>query len=76
MIRRTTLYEVHTSLGARFVQFAGWEMPVRFDGIIAESKAVRTNAGLFDISHMGRVEIRGEGAARLLNRVLSFRLLK
>ena len=53
------------------MQFAGWEMPVRFDGIIAESKAVRTNAGLFDISHMGRVEIRGEGAARLLNRVLS-----
>ena len=71
MIRRTTLYEVHTSLGARFVQFAGWEMPVRFDGIIAESKAVRTNAGLFDISHMGRVEIRREGAGGLLDRVLS-----
>ena len=53
------------------MQFAGWEMPVRFDGIIAESKAVRTNVGLFDISHMGRVEIRGVGAARLLDRVLS-----
>ena len=46
-------------------------MPVRFEGIIAESKAVRTNAGLFDVSHMGRVEIRGESAGRLLDRVLS-----
>ncbi len=53
------------------MQFAGWEMPVRFGGIIAESKAVRTNAGLFDVSHMGRVEIRGEGAGKLLDRVLS-----
>ena len=53
------------------MQFAGWEMPVRFAGIIAESKSVRTGAGLFDISHMGRVEIRGEGAGRLLDRVLS-----
>ena len=46
-------------------------MPVRFEGIIAESKAVRTNAGLFDVSHMGRVEIRGEDAGKLLDRVLS-----
>ena len=53
------------------MQFAGWEMPVRFEGIIAESKAVRTNAGLFDISHMGRVEIRGVDAGGLLDRVLS-----
>ena len=53
------------------MQFAGWEMPVRFEGIIAESKAVRTNAGLFDVSHMGRVEIRGEDAGKLLDRVLS-----
>ena len=53
------------------MQFAGWEMPVRFGGIVAESKTVRTGAGLFDISHMGRVEIRGEGAGRLLDRVLS-----
>ena len=53
------------------MQFAGWEMPVRFDGIIAESKAVRNNAGVFDVSHMGRVEIRGEDAGKLLDRVLS-----
>ena len=53
------------------MQFAGWEMPVRFEGIIAESKGVRTNLGLFDVSHMGRVEIRGEDAGKLLDRVLS-----
>ena len=69
--RRTPLYGVHERLGARFVPFAGWEMPVRYDSIIEESKAVRTNAGLFDVSHMGRVEIEGADAADLLSSVLS-----
>ena len=53
------------------MQFAGWEMPVRFERIKVESMAVRTGAGLFDVSHMGRVEIRGESAGVLLDRVLS-----
>ena len=69
--RRTPLYGVHERLGARFVPFAGWDMPVRYDSIIEESKAVRTNAGLFDVSHMGRVEIEGADAAELLSSILS-----
>ena len=69
--RRTPLYDVHALHGARFVPFAGWEMPVRYDSIIREAEAVRANAGLFDVSHMGRVEFDGPGAASLLDSVLS-----
>ncbi len=69
--RRTPLYDTHARHGARFVPFAGWEMPVRYDSIIKEAEAVRTNAGLFDVSHMGRVEFDGAGAASLLDSVLS-----
>ena len=69
--RRTPLYDTHALHGARFVSFAGWEMPVRYDSIIKEVEAVRTNAGLFDVSHMGRVEFEGRGAAALLDSVLS-----
>ena len=69
--RRTPLYDTHARHGARFVPFAGWEMPVRYDSIIGEAEAVRTNAGLFDVSHMGRVEFEGAGAASLLDSVLS-----
>ena len=69
--RRTPLYDTHARLAARFVPFAGWDMPVRYDSIIQEAKAVRTNAGLFDVSHMGRVEFDGPGAAALLDSVLS-----
>ncbi len=59
---RTPLYGVHRELGARFVEFAGWELPLRFRGIVAEHQAVRTRAGLFDVSHMGEIEIRGSRA--------------
>ena len=69
--RRTPLYDTHARLNARFVPFAGWDMPVRYDSIIREVEAVRTNAGLFDVSHMGRVEFEGPGAASLLDSVLS-----
>ena len=69
--RQTPLYDTHARHGARFVPFAGWEMPVRYDSIIKETEAVRTNAGLFDVSHMGRVEFEGPGAASLLDSVLS-----
>ncbi len=69
--RQTPLYDTHARHGARFVSFAGWEMPVRYDSIIQEAEAVRTNAGLFDVSHMGRVEFHGPGAASLLDSVLS-----
>lgn len=61
-MKRTPLYEAHRALGARMVDFAGWEMPVQYRGIIDEHVAVRTRAGLFDVCHMGEVEIRGPGA--------------
>ena len=69
--RRTPLYDVHSNLGARFVPFAGWEMPVQYGSIIEESMAVRSGTGLFDVSHMGRLDIAGPGAAGLLNATLS-----
>ena len=60
--KRTPLYEMHSQLGARMVQFGGWEMPVSYTGIIEEHQRVRTHAGLFDVSHMGEIEISGPGA--------------
>lgn len=60
--RRTPLYEKHKAHHARIVDFAGWEMPIQYEGIVAEHNKVRQYAGLFDVSHMGRVEILGKGA--------------
>ena len=70
-LRRTPLFSTHVSLGGRIVPFAGWEMPVQYASILNEARAVRARAGLFDVSHMGRVDIRGPGAATFLNRLLS-----
>ena len=70
-LRRTPLYEQHVEAGARLVPFAGWEMPVQYEGVIAEHKAVRTDAGLFDVSHMGEIEVEGPKAQELLQHVLS-----
>jgi len=61
-VKRTPLYAAHQALGARFVDFGGWEMPVQYTGIIAEHEAVRRRAGLFDVSHMGEIELRGPRA--------------
>ena len=66
-LRRTPLYDLHNALGARMVAFAGYEMPVQYAaGIIAEHLHTRTKAGLFDVSHMGQIALRGAGAARAL----------
>ncbi len=70
-LRRTPLYEQHAELGAKLVRFAGWEMPVTYEGIREEHSGVRTHAGMFDVSHMGEVEVEGPGALALLQRVLS-----
>ena len=70
-LRRTPLYDLHVSLGGRMVPFAGWDMPVQYTSILDEARAVRSRAGLFDVSHMGRVEIRGADAGAFLSRVLS-----
>src|SRR5689334_17322323 len=64
--KRTPLYAVHKGLGARLIPFGGWEMPVEYSGIAKEHAAVRTLAGLFDVSHMGEFEIRGPEALDLV----------
>ena len=70
-LRRTPLYDQHVELGAKVVPFAGWEMPVTYEGIREEHSAVRTHAGMFDVSHMGEVEVEGPGALAFLQLVLS-----
>ncbi|MBJ95371.1 MAG: glycine cleavage system protein T [Rickettsiales bacterium] len=70
-LRRTPLFEVHKQAGARLVPFAGWEMPVQYSGILAEHKAVRERAGLFDVSHMGEFLVEGAGALAFLQRMTS-----
>src|SRR5271168_3354574 len=65
-LRKTALNPVHRRLGAKMVNFGGWDMPLEYSGIIAEHMAVRTRAGLFDVSHMGELEIRGPGALQLV----------
>jgi aminomethyltransferase len=68
---RTPLYDRHVAAGARMVPFAGWEMPVQYAGVAAEHRAVRTDAGVFDVSHMGEIEVEGPRAHELLQRLLS-----
>lgn len=65
-LKRTPLYEQHCALGARLVEFGGWEMPVQYSGIMEEHRAVRTHAGLFDVSHMGEFKVEGPGALAFL----------
>jgi aminomethyltransferase len=69
--KRTPLYDAHLRAGARMVPFAGWEMPVQYEGVRAEHVAVRTGAGLFDVSHMGEIETRGPRAADFLRHLLT-----
>src|ERR671922_2040362 len=70
-LQRTPLHDRHVELGARLVPFAGWEMPVQYDGVIAEHRAVRTDCGVFDVSHMGELEVEGPRAGELLQSRLS-----
>src|ERR1700694_1019788 len=66
MLKRTPLYEEHLASGARLVPFSGWEMPVQYSGILAEHEAVRTHAGLFDVSHMGEFKVEGSDSLAFL----------
>ena len=70
-LKRTPLYDTHVEAGAKLVDFAGWEMPVQYEGIKAEHAAVREFCGVFDVSHMGEIETEGPGAAELLQRLLT-----
>src|SRR5262249_60143834 len=68
---KTPFFEQQVELGAKLVSFAGWEMPVSYEGIREEHTAVRTHAGMFDVSHMGEVEVEGPDALGFLQLVLS-----
>jgi aminomethyltransferase len=68
---RTPLHDRHVAAGARMVPFAGWEMPVQYEGVIQEHRAVRADSGVFDVSHMGEVEVEGPRAHDLLQSLLS-----
>ena len=70
-LERTALNSLHRALGAKMVEFGGWEMPVEYSGIIQEHLAVRRAAGLFDVSHMGEIEVRGPRALLLLQHITS-----
>jgi aminomethyltransferase len=70
-LRRTPLYDRHLAAGARMVEFAGWEMPVQYGGVREEHMAVREGCGIFDVSHMGRIDTSGPDAERFLQHMLT-----
>jgi aminomethyltransferase len=74
--RRTPLNEAHRRLGARMVDFVGWDMPVQYSSVIAEHEAVRNAVGLFDVSHMGEIEFSGPGALEAANKLITNDLSK
>lgn len=76
MSKKTPLYERHAAAGGRFVEFAGFQMPVQYAGIIAEHKHVRSAVGVFDVSHMGEVVVEGPDALRAVNRLVTNDLAK
>ena len=76
MANRTPLYDTHVRLGGRMVDFAGWDLPVQYTSAIDEHMAVRTNAGLFDISHMGEFSVKGKGSAAFLAKLIPTSLSK
>ena len=69
--RSTPLLDSHRALGARLTEFAGWDMPLQYEGVIAEHNAVRTSTGVFDVSHLGKLRVRGPGAADALQHALT-----
>lgn len=74
-LRKTALYEHHRALGAKMAAFAGWEMPIQYKGIIAEHQAVRNAAGLFDVSHMGRILVEGLEAEAFLDSISTNKII-
>ena len=70
-LKQTPLHSRHVAAGAKTADFGGWDMPIEYDGVVAEHTAVRTAVGLFDVSHMGKVRIHGPGAVDFLNGLLA-----
>jgi aminomethyltransferase len=69
-MKRSPLHDTHVRLGARFLEFGGWEMPARYDSVLAEHRAVRSGAGFFDVTHLGRFELTGRGAHAAVRKLL------
>src|SRR5687768_17791326 len=74
-LKRTPFYDFHVAAGARLVEFAGWEMPILYKGIVEEHEHTRRSGSLFDVSHMGRLHFTGRGAAAFLDRVLTRKIV-
>ena len=71
MLKRTPFYDFHTSAGAKLVDFAGWEMPLMYRGIVDEHAQTRTSGSIFDVSHMGRLHFKGKDAQAFLSKVVT-----
>ncbi len=76
MSKKTALYDSHIEQGGRIVEFAGFDMPVTFEGILAEHRRVRSKVGLFDVSHMGEIEVAGDGADEFVEYVVTQKVVK
>ena len=72
---RTPFFAFHAAAGARLIDFGGWEMPVQYEGILAEHKRVREGVGLFDVSHMGEVRVRGPQALEAVDQLVTNRVV-
>src|SRR6185436_9392483 len=70
-LKRTPFHARHTALGAKLVPFAGYEMPIQYEGILTEHRTVRSGVGVFDVSHMGEIRLTGPGAAAYANRLVT-----
>jgi aminomethyltransferase len=70
-LKHTALYDRHVALGAKFSEFGGWEMPLEYSGVVKEHTAVRTGVGVFDVSHLGKLVVRGDGAQEFVNSCLT-----
>ena len=75
-MKQTPLYSRHKALGARFIEFADWEMPLQYASVLEEHRAVRKSAGLFDVSHLTRIEIKGKDAVPFINKLITTDLEK
>src|SRR3954468_23349381 len=74
MLKRTPVYDFHVSHGGKMVDFAGWEMPIMYRGIIAEHEQTRKSGSIFDVSHMGRIHFSGADALKFLSKVVTRKL--
>jgi len=70
-LKTTPLIQIHKELGGKLVPFAGWQMPIQFQGVIQEHQCVRDGVGIFDVSHMGEIEIRGPSSKNLIQKLMT-----